>query len=55
MQFLFIHFRRKSVSFAKLTKLLSTQPKEKFSNLKPSGPQLTNDNTPDVYVIKANY
>ncbi|CAG2107998.1 unnamed protein product [Medioppia subpectinata] len=40
---------KKSVSFAKLTKLLSTQPKDKFSNLKPiPSHQFSNDNTSDV-------
>ncbi|CAG2164917.1 unnamed protein product, partial [Oppiella nova] len=40
---------KKSVSFAKLTKLLSTQPKDKFTNLKPiPSHQFANDNTADV-------
>jgi hypothetical protein len=39
---------RKSVSFAKLTRLLTAQPKDKSTNLRPIGPQSSNDTVTDM-------
>jgi hypothetical protein len=39
---------KKSVSFAKLTRLLTAQPKDKSTNLRPIGPQSSNDTVTDI-------